>query len=144
MTQPCVCTTVRKADRALFRLYEMALAPTGMTVTQFSILRQLQRQGATPLSRLADQLVMERTSLYRTIRPLEANGCVALDELPENRKIRVAALTQTGEERLAEVTPYWQRAQTRMIDQLGADNWAALSESLLALPGLVGQVERTA
>jgi DNA-binding MarR family transcriptional regulator len=136
MPLPCVCTTVRKANRALFRYYEEAMEGTGVTVTQFSILRDLQREGTSPLSRLADRLVMERTSLYRTIKPLESTGAISISNT-KNRKIRVAQLTRSGQDLLQAVTPAWQRAQTRIVDALGADRWEALSTALLCMPEII-------
>lgn len=132
----CVCTAVRKADRAVFRFYESALSPTGVSLTQFSILRQLQKMGPTPLSRLAEALVMERTSLYRTIRPLEARHALLI-EGNKQRKVRIATLTPEGEKLIEAVTPVWARAQTQIIRQLGKDTWAALSTTLNTLTTLV-------
>ncbi len=37
----CVCTTVRKADRALNRLYDQALQPSGLLTTQYALLSTL-------------------------------------------------------------------------------------------------------
>jgi DNA-binding MarR family transcriptional regulator len=139
MTQPCVCTTVRKANRALFRFYEDAMDGTGVTVTQFSILRDLQREGPSPLSRIADRLVMERTSLYRTIRPLEQAGAISITHA-SNRKIRVAELTASGQILLETVTPAWQQAQTRVVNALGAERWEDLSAALLCVPDLIESV----
>src|SRR4051794_30900466 len=92
---PCACTTLRKASRAMSRAYEEALEPGGVTATQFAILRVLERAGPRPLSRLADELVMDRTSLYRAIRPLTQAGDVALDAGGRGRA-KIAALTVAG------------------------------------------------
>jgi DNA-binding MarR family transcriptional regulator len=140
MALACVCTIVRRADRALYRLYEDALEGSGLTVTQFSILRDLQRDGASPLSRLAASLAMERTSLYRTISALEKNGTVSIKPGP-NRKIRVAHLTATGEALIARAMPAWQSVQSRMIDAIGAESWAALSPTLKTIPNLVEHLD---
>lgn len=140
MTQVCVCTTVRKADRALYRYYEDALDGSGLTVTQFSILRTLRREGPMPLSRLADSLAMERTSLYRTIAALEKNSTVSIRP-GANRKIRVAHLSVTGEAMIRRALPAWQRAQSRMIDSIGADSWATLSTVLTTIPNLVEHLD---
>jgi hypothetical protein len=69
----CVCTTMRRATRALTRAYDEALAPFGITVQQFAILRDIQR--APSLPRLAEGLVMDRTSLYRALPRWSARAC---------------------------------------------------------------------
>jgi hypothetical protein len=69
---PCACTTLRKAARAISRIYDEALAGAGINVTQLAILRAIGRAGddGAPLSRLAENLVMDNTSLYRGLGPL--------------------------------------------------------------------------
>ena len=66
----CACTALRKASRAVGRLYDEMLADSGLTTAQFAILRHLARAESLPLSRLADHLVMDRTSLYRGLTPM--------------------------------------------------------------------------
>lgn len=133
---PCACTAVRKANRALFRYYENALAGSGLSVTQFSILRTLQRNGDTPLTELANELVMERTSLYRTIAPLIEAGTVALAP-GKNKKIKVAKLTDNGITQINVSEPHWRAAQESFIAAIGEDNWQAISGVLQTVPGIV-------
>ena len=62
------CGAVREpfvgAARRLARTYDGALAGSGMNVTQFAVMRALERyMRMNPLSRVADDLAMERTSL---------------------------------------------------------------------------------
>ena len=51
---PCICGRLRRTARALTRRYDEALAPAGMTVTQFSILRTLSRLEQPTLAELAN------------------------------------------------------------------------------------------
>ena len=136
MTYPCACTTVRKASRSLFRFYEEAMVPSGLTITHFAILRTLDRNGPTPLSRLADELVMERTSLYRTIRPLADAGGVKIGPGTAGRA-KIAELTKAGLRMMEAATPYWDNAQRIVIDQIGKDRWQDLSTALLEIPDLL-------
>lgn len=138
MKSPCACTTVRKANRALFRFYEDALAPCAVTITQLAILRVLERNGPTPLSRLADELVMERTSLYRTIKPLERLGGIEISGSDFGRA-KIASITARGGQLAAEATPHWDRAQETVIGLIGNDRWQELSETLLAIPNLLSK-----
>ncbi|WP_421787024.1 MarR family winged helix-turn-helix transcriptional regulator [Hyphobacterium sp.] len=136
MEIPCACTTVRKANRALFRFYEAALEGSGLTITQFSILRALSRNGPTPLTALADELVMERTSLYRTIAPLQASGAIEIKAGGRGRE-KVAALTAQGEARIAAALPAWETAQSRVVSAIGAQRWAEMSALLLDIPEML-------
>lgn len=142
MDAPCTCMTVRKANRALFRFYEEAFADCPVSITQFSILRTLVRQGPTPLSDLADALIMERTSLYRTIKPLIEMKAVSVKAAPAG-KAKIVSATARGKSLIAKSKPQWDKAQAAVIGVLGESRWRDLSQTLLSIPALLaeGQAE---
>ena len=104
---PCACTSLRKAARAVSRLYDEAMVGSGLTTTQLAILRSLNRTGTTPLSRLADSLVMDRTSLYRALPPLLGQGLMTVRDADKGRS-KLADLTDAGREALAIAAPSWE------------------------------------
>jgi DNA-binding MarR family transcriptional regulator len=121
----CACGNVRRASRAVARFYEAVMEGTKLSATQFSLLTAIHLRGAVPLSRLADALVLDRTSLYRALGPLERAG--DLRTAPgRNRREKVAALTDRGRRRLAEALPLWESAQRRFLGALGEDDWPAI------------------
>lgn len=124
----CACTTLRKATRAVTRLYDDALAPTGMTITQFAILRNVARRGEIALSRLAEALVMERTSLYRALAPLEQLQWLRISDA--GARAKTVTLTESGHEAMARARVPWDAMQTRLIGTFGAEQWAVLESSL--------------
>jgi DNA-binding MarR family transcriptional regulator len=126
---PCACTALRKASRAISRVFDEALAETGLTTTQFAVLRYVVRLEDAPLSRLAGALVMDRTSLYRTLQPMIRAGWLTVEPSPKGRS-KIARLTNVGRERLAAATPTWEAAQTRFVDRFGAESWAAINAAL--------------
>ena len=130
-TLPCACTALRKASRAISRAYDAALAPTGLTSAQYAILRRVQRAGPLPLSRLAEWLVMDRTSLYRALAPMERAGWLTLASGAGRAK--VATLTAAGDDLIERAVPHWEGAQRRVVDTFGADRWAELQASIAAL-----------
>src|SRR5690349_6426757 len=77
-TRQCHCLAARRTARALTRLFEAKLRPHGLRATQFSVLSALALKGATPVSELADFLVLERTTLTRVAAVLERNGWVTV------------------------------------------------------------------
>lgn len=121
------------------RLYDDALAPAGMTVQQFATLRNIERAGTIEVSRLADALVMDRTSLYRALTPLERNGWIVRGQ--GHARIRTATLTPAGSAAVTNATPAWETAQSRVLDVFGRDNWRAASWTLAALAD-VGRAAR--
>src|ERR1700721_4366466 len=109
------CTALRKASRAITRMYDEALSDIGMSTVQFSILRNLSRHDELPLMQLADLLVMERTSLYRALTPLERQGWV-LGAAGKGRA-KTAVLTGQGRRTLLPGTPPWGRAQGKIWER---------------------------
>lgn len=141
---PCACTSLRKATRTLDRLYDGCLAPHGITTTQFALMRNIERAGAIVLNQLAALLVMDRTSLYRTIRAIEEAGWVSITDGPG--KARLARITDAGRAMLRRVEPDWQDLQAQIHDRLGEDGWARLMEmsgAIVALGQNVGREART-
>jgi DNA-binding MarR family transcriptional regulator len=133
---PCICTSLRKATRAVTRLYDEAMAEAGMTIVQFSVLRHLARHGDQPLSRLAELLVMDRTTLYRALGPIERHGWVAITE--QDGRTKLATLSEAGRRALAEAEGAWERVQGRLLDRIGADHWAELEGSLRGIVAATG------
>lgn len=128
---PCLCTSLRKASRAVTRVYDDRLAGSGLTTTQFAVLRHLARHGDLPLSRLAELLVMDRTSLYRTLAPIERHGWIAIGQAQGRTKI--ASLTAPGRGKMAEATAAWEGCQQEIVGAMGAAQWQALEGQLRAL-----------
>lgn len=130
---PCVCTSVRKASRSISRLYDDALAEAGMTAAQLAILRGVQRAGVDglPLSHLAKSLVMDRTSLYRSLSPLVDNGWIDVETASGRTKI--ARLAPEGQRALRAADKPWAATQSKIVRAFGADRWRELQRQLAEL-----------
>lgn len=128
---PCAAGTLRRASRSLARLYDAHLMRAGLTTTQFSILRTLQRHGgSTPLAALAEELVFERTSLYRALAPLRRAGLVSIGAGTTDRRSKHVALTGKASRRIAAAMPHWAAAQRAVLGPFGAGAWGDLSTEL--------------
>jgi DNA-binding MarR family transcriptional regulator len=125
---PCLCSALRRATRAVTRLYDDALRPAGLRVTQFALLRQLARRGELRMRDLSAAVVIEETALNRAVRALHGRGWIAI-RTGADRRERMLAITAAGRALLAEAEPLWSGAQQRMSDELGG-TWDALLRSL--------------
>ncbi len=115
---PCVCGRLRRASRSLTRLYDDALAPLGLSVTQFSVMRTLERLERPTLVALSEATAHEKSALWRTIQPLIRKGWIAAGAEKGVRAQRLS-LTPSGREKLADALPLWRTAQARVSDALG-------------------------
>jgi DNA-binding MarR family transcriptional regulator len=129
----CACGRLRRATRALTQLYDDAMTPAGLRITQFSLLRTLASRGAVRISDLADALLLDRTALSRNLDPLVTQGYVAIDR-GDDARTREAEITRKGSAALKAATPYWAKAQKEVAKQLGTDK-------LEALIGVLGELE---
>ncbi|MCC7273111.1 MAG: MarR family transcriptional regulator [Alphaproteobacteria bacterium] len=124
---------MRKAARHVTQFYDRHLAPTGLRTTQFSILANLRRRGPSTINELAAELVMDRTTMGRNLRPLERDGLVAIAADPRDRRSRALSLTGRGEALVAEARERWLAAQRAFDAAFGAERAAQLREVLATL-----------
>jgi len=126
----CAAGTLRRAARSIARVYDAHLARAGLTTTQFSILRALERHDApVALSALAEELVFERTSLYRALEPLRRERLVAFSDGP-NRRAKAVGLTREGGRKIARALPHWSAAQNAFLARFGRASWSSLAAEL--------------
>lgn len=121
----CTCANLRKAARAVTQAYDAALQPAGLKVTQFTVLATLAKRGEMPLMKLAEAMVLDRTTLTRNLRPLVARGLVS-EAQDADRRVRRLTLTAAGRAALEAALPPWREAQTRLVAALGPGRWAEL------------------
>jgi DNA-binding MarR family transcriptional regulator len=127
----CACFNVRKAARAATQLYDDLLRPSGLRVTQFSLLTVVRLLGSATIGGLAEAAVMDRTTLTRNLKILAAAGLIVIRE-GDDARVREVTLTAAGRARLAAAQPYWERAQRRMAEALGPARLARLLGDLSA------------
>ncbi|ABY97188.1 TPA: MarR family winged helix-turn-helix transcriptional regulator [Pseudomonas putida] len=118
LTSECICTHLRRAARGVSRHYDEALSGFGVNVAQFSLLRHLQRLDRPSITTLAEAMGLERSTLGRNLRVLEAEGLVALADGDDQRN-RVVLLTEAGTQLLRAAYPAWEQAQIKLVERLG-------------------------
>ena len=128
--EACHCLAARRSGRYLTRFYDQHLAPSGLSISQFSLLALVAAHPDVSISALADLMVMERTTLMRALKPLRADALLICE--PRGQKAALALrLTQTGEDRLAAAGPYWQAAQQAFESQVGSTKAKQLRQDTL-------------
>lgn len=113
LAESCSCLAARRIARAMTRAYDEALAPSGVRITELTMLVAGGVAPDAPLSRLAEVLSLDRTTLTRDLKRLEDRGL--LHVVPgEDRRSRVVRLTEEGRDVLANAFPRWRAAQERL------------------------------
>ena len=132
----CTCANLRKAARVVTQAYEAALQPTGLKATQFTLLATLSKRGDLPLTRLAEALVVDRTTLTRNLKPLVGKGFVGVGQ-DEDQRVRSISLTDAGKDILDEALPLWRKAQSRLVESFGRERWSGFLSDLTETVALV-------
>ena len=131
----CSATALRKATRRVTQLYDDMLQPTGLTVTQYGLMTEILRRGpnSPTVTELADAMVMDRSGLGHTLRPLERDGYVALVQDKADGRQRSVVVTELGRRLHRKATALWEQAQQRFVEVVGRDERASLQARLLAI-----------
>ena len=132
----CACFKVRKAARAITKLYEEVLRPSGLRATQFSLLMATRVMGPVTVVKLAQVMVMDRTTLTRNLQILEKRGLISIKP-GEDRREREVNLTAEGMEALTKAMPLWEEAQNRVKKGLGEERLHNLLRDLSEMISLV-------
>ena len=134
-TSRCHCIVLRRASKAVTEYYDRMLRPCGVTISQFALLRTLQRLGSSSVSDLALNMRLERSTLVRTLRPLLDSGLIADHAAPGTRN-RDLSLTDSGTHVLKQGGRLWDRAQRHVETSLGAEKMELLDSVVRELQQL--------
>ncbi|MGD9544120.1 MAG: MarR family winged helix-turn-helix transcriptional regulator [Methylocystis sp.] len=130
--QSCAAANIRRASRAITRLYAQFMAATGLEPTQYSLLVACSLTGSATVSKLAESFALERSALARNVAVLEKRGLVKV-KAGDDRRTRKIALTPFGEATLANALPHWREAQNAVEAKFGAERLHRLLSELRVL-----------
>lgn len=139
---PCVCNTLRMATRMVTQLYDDVLRPSGLRVTQFSMLAAIARLEEANLRQLEEALAIDQTTLTRSLGLLERDGLTERVAHPD-RRIRSMRLTAKGRAVLRTARPLWSRAQRMVLRELGSRGWADARRRLAHLRDVAVRTRRS-
>ena len=125
----CACASLRRAARAVTQAYDSALRAAGMNPTQFTLLQFLSRYGEASQGKLGELLVIDTTTLTRTLDPLRKSGWIR-SRPGDDRRERLWSLTPAGERQRASAGPHWEVAQARLRRRLGGVRFQSLLSEL--------------
>ena len=138
VASPCTCFRLRKLSRLLSQRYDAALAPAGLNINQYSILRRADRTPHT-IGSLATELGMDRTTLSRDLRPLVDAGWLRLVPGEDDARRKRVVVTAAGKRAVARAYPLWREAQAEVEALVGGDD--VLAALLAGIDGATARVE---
>jgi DNA-binding MarR family transcriptional regulator len=139
-TGSCAAFNFRRTARAVTRLYDLGLAPSGIRATQFAILTAIAKFQPVSISRIGEILVLDQTTLTRSLRLLQKQGFLEISSRSERRQ-RFLTLTDSGVKALAVAVPLWRKVQAKFLADMGGDAWSVLRNELERLAGMAVELE---
>jgi DNA-binding MarR family transcriptional regulator len=121
-----MCASLRRASRTLTQLYEEALRPTRLRVTQFTVLQALSLAGEVTQAELGHILALDSTTLTRTLTIMGRQGWIAKQRGTDRREWKMG-LSRAGETQFKKALPFWEKAQKNVRRRLGGE----LSDNLM-------------
>ena len=128
----CTCFNLRKGMRVVTQLFDNAMRSINLRGTQYTLLVLVLALGPISVSKLAEEMVTDRTTLSRNLEPMRRSGLIKIGR-GEDRRTRIVKITDSGRKKLEEAYPIWQKTQEDLKTKLGLENWASMMTSLSEL-----------
>ncbi len=135
---PCSCSQIRRVARKISSFYDSILAPSGLTVTQYSLLVNVARAGEVSRTVLADKVGMDRTTLTRNLQPLSAGKLIST-AIGEDRREHLIRLSAAGQRKVRQSLPLWEEAQRRFASEMGSGALRGLRSVLTSVETAVAR-----
>ena len=124
----CIAVRVRQLNRVITNVYDEALRPLGLKISQLNVLVAAAKLGLAQPTRLCEILQMDASTLSRNVERMRAKGW--LEIMPgEDGRTQPFRLTPRGTRLLEKSIPAWERAQHLATDLLGPDGVAAVAKT---------------
>ena len=112
---------------------------SGIHAQQFTILAIINRKQPLTITELAEAMAMDRTTLTRSLSPLERDGKILIANETKDRRNKVVTITTQGKKQLDVAAEMWRKAQAEFESRFGAERAANLREELRAAADAVSQ-----
>jgi len=128
----CIANKVRLLSRAVTGIYDEALRPHGLKISQMSVLVTISNLGTASPAAVGQRLHMEKSTLSRNVERMRARGWIEV--VPgDDARTSDLRVTARGKRLLRDVHRAWIRAQQRAAELLGEEGVRAVSRRVATL-----------
>lgn len=114
----CIAVRLRMLNRVVTNIYDDALRPLGVKVSQMNILVAAAKMGTARPAEVCERLHLDVSTLSRNVERMKARGW--LEVIPDqDGRAQPFRLTSRGSELLEKATPPWKKAQRQAKALLG-------------------------
>src|SRR5690349_25155709 len=128
IAKTCIAVRLRLLNRVVTNLYDDALRPLGLKVSQLTLLVVTAKLGVAQPAQVCDLLQLDTSTLSRNVERMRAKGW--LEVVPgEDARTQPFRLTAQGMKLLVRAVPAWERAQRKAEQLLGEGAIALLAKT---------------
>lgn len=128
----CIAVRLRLLNRVVTNLYDEALRPLGLKVSQMNVLVVAAKLGVARPAQVCELLHLDISTLSRNVNRMMAKGW--LEAVPEeDARTQPFRLTGQGRKLLERAIPAWEKAQEQAAELLGEPGVAVLDEAAIRL-----------
>jgi len=127
IARSCLAVRVRMLNRVITNLYDEALRPLGLKVSQLNILVVAAKLGTARPAEVCDILLLDPSTLSRNVERMQSHGWLEVVPDPD-RRAQPFRITASGRALLKRATPFWEQAQQQAADLLGDEGVRVLSQ----------------
>src|SRR5215217_1525305 len=130
IAKSCIAVRLRLLNRVVTNLYDDALRPLGLKVSQLNLLVVTARLGLARPAQVCDILQLDTSTLSRNVKPLQAHGW--LEVVPdEDARAQPFRLTPQGKRLIEKAVPAWEEAQRQAAELLGEEGITLLDRAAM-------------
>jgi len=127
IARSCLAVRVRMLNRVITNLYDEALRPLGLKVSQLNILVVTAKLGTARPAEVCDILLLDPSTLSRNVERMQAHGWLEV-VADSDRRAQPFRLTAAGRALLKRAMPLWEQAQQRAAELLGPEGVRVVSQ----------------
>jgi DNA-binding MarR family transcriptional regulator len=128
IARDCIAVRLRLLNRIVTNVYDDALRPLGLKVSQLNLLVVTGKLGLAQPAKVCDLLQLDTSTLSRNVERMRAKGWVEV--VPgEDARTQPFRLTVQGRRLLERAVPAWERAQKQAEELLGNEGTALLNKA---------------
>jgi DNA-binding MarR family transcriptional regulator len=134
IARTCIAVRLRLLNRVVTNLYDDALRPLGLKVSQLNILVVAAKLGLARPAQVCEILQLDASTLSRNVERMRAHGW--LEVVPEeDARAQPFRLTPQGKRLIGKAVPAWEAAQRQAAELLGDEGIALLDKVARKLGG---------
>ncbi|TWU06671.1 DNA-binding transcriptional repressor MarR [Symmachiella macrocystis] len=116
----CIAVRMRMLNRDVTKIYDVALRPLSLKVSQMNILIAAGKMGIARPAEVCARLHLDVSTLSRNVERMKARGWLEVISDADGRA-QPFRLTSEGEKLLKKAVPAWEKAQHKATALLGDD-----------------------